>query len=235
MPPSRLEAAIAQVHERIRMACNRVGRDPKSVTLVAVTKTLSRERVEEAIRSGLAVLGENRVQEAQRKIAAIKLPAEWHLIGHLQSNKARLAVPLFRRIHSIDGSRLAEKINEAAAEFDPLGHSPLQVLVQVNVSGEESKSGVAPGDLIPLVETIARLRHISVGGLMTIPPICEGLESTRPFFRNLRQLAEEVAERRIPGVKMNDLSMGMSEDFEVAIEEGATIVRIGRALFGERG
>jgi pyridoxal phosphate enzyme (YggS family) len=240
---------IAAVHERIAAAARRAGRDPADVTLVAVTKTQPPELVAEAIAAGAADLGENRVQEAAAKIAALgdyRAAVRWHLIGHLQRNKARLAAAgeadaqrsLFDLIHSVDSLRLAE----ALARHAPPGRAQ-PILLQVNVSGEASKEGFdlagglenrqALAALLPDVERIAALPGLALRGLMTIAPIVDDPEQARPIFRRLRELRDELA-RRFPQASWDELSMGMTDDFEAAIAEGATIVRVGRAIFGER-
>ncbi len=221
---------LERVQERIRAAARRAGRADE-VTLVAVTKGVPPERIAEAYRAGVRHFGENHVQEFDDKRARLGLPpATWHMVGHLQTNKARRAVELFDRVDSLDSLRLAEKL---AAASQALGRT-LPVLIQVHLGEEETKHGIEPGDLGPLVEQIARLDGLSLEGLMTIPPYLEPAERVRPYFRRLRELAEEIGRRRLPRVAMKELSMGMSHDFEVAIEEGATQVRLGTALFGPR-
>lgn len=221
---------LERVQERIRAAERRAGR-PGSVTLVAVTKLVPPERIAEAYRAGVRHFGENRVQEFDEKRRWLTLPsATWHLVGHLQSNKARRAADLFARVDSLDSFRLAEKLAEAAAGLG----KRLPVLIQVRLGGETTKHGVEPGGVAELVEKCATLDALAIQGLMAIPPFLELPEELRPFFRRLRDLAEELERRRIPGVEMRELSMGMSHDFEVAIEEGATQVRLGTALFGAR-
>ncbi len=232
-----------QVRERIARAAARADRDPAAITLVAVTKTHPPEVIAEAIAAGARDLGENRVQEAALKIpplAAAYPDARWHLIGHLQRNKAKSAIELFDMIHSIDSLRLAETLNRLLEER---AAARLPVLLQVNVSGEASKEGFdLPGGianragleaLLPEVERILALPCLEVRGLMTIAPIVADLEQARPVFRALRELRDELA-RRFPQTAWAELSMGMTDDFEAAIAEGATIVRVGRAIFGER-
>lgn len=232
-----------QVLERIARAAARANRDPAAITLVAVTKTHPPEVIAEAIAAGARDLGENRVQEAALKIpplAAAYPDARWHLIGHLQRNKAKTAIELFDMIHSIDSLRLAETLNRLLQER---AAGRLPVLLQVNVSGEASKEGFdLPGGianragleaLLPEVERILALPCLEVRGLMTIAPIVADPEQARPVFRALRELRDELA-RRFPRAAWAELSMGMTDDFEAAIAEGATIVRVGRAIFGER-
>jgi pyridoxal phosphate enzyme (YggS family) len=222
---------IARVQERIVAACGRSGRHPEYVKLVAVTKTVPPERIREAYAAGLRDLGENRVQEAQAKRSALAdLTATWHMVGHLQSNKARPARELFHWIHSVDSLRLAGKLDQAAAGSG----ERLAVLIEVNLGGELTKSGVREDEVAELAEQVGRLATVELRGLMVIPPFLEDPERVRPYFRRLRQLAQEINSRHLPNVSMQELSMGMSHDFEVAIEEGATMVRIGTAIFGPR-
>lgn len=222
---------ITRVQERIAAACRRAGRSPQDVKLVAVTKTVPPDRIRQAYEAGLRDFGENRVQEAAAKRPALSdLTVTWHLIGHLQSNKARPARELFHWVHSVDSLRVAEKLHQAAV----CSGDRLPVLLEVNLGGEVTKSGVGENEVIPLVEQIAPLETLELRGLMVIPPFFEDPEHARPFFRRLRQLAREVEARGVPNVCMQELSMGMSHDFDVAIEEGATIVRVGTAIFGPR-
>lgn len=227
---SNVGEKVAAVQERARQAALRAGRNPGQVTLIAVTKTVPPERVQEAVACGVRHLGENRVQEARDKRPLVAGDAVWHLIGHLQTNKVRQAVQLFDWVHSLDRAELAEELHRRAVTAE----RRLPVLIQVNVAGEASKSGIAPKDLIDLVHLAARLDGLQVNGLMTIAPLVADPEEVRPVFRRLAQMAAEVDSLGLDGVRMEHLSMGMSHDFEVAIEEGATMVRIGTALFGER-
>ncbi|EFO81569.1 alanine racemase domain protein [Oscillochloris trichoides DG-6] len=233
---------LEQIHARITAAAHRAARHPADITLVAVSKTHSPDHVRAAVAAGCYTFGENRVQEAAPKIAALQdLPRRprWHMIGHLQRNKARLAVELFDLIQSVDSLRLAESLNQHAHD---LGRR-VPILLQVNVSGEVSKEGFAlPGgianhaayaQLSTEIERILTLPNLEVRGLMTIPPLAEEPEASRPYFRLLRELRTDLA-RRWPQANWRDLSMGMSDDFEVAISEEATIIRLGRAIFGER-
>jgi hypothetical protein len=222
---------IAKVEERIANACRRSGRRREDVRLVAVSKTHPPEVIRVAFAAGLRDFGENRVQEAMSKrLALADLPATWHLVGHLQSNKARVARELFHWVHSLDSLRLAEKLAQAAAP----GGAPLPVLIEVNLGGEISKAGIRAGEVAALAEQIAPMETLELRGLMVIPPFLENPEDVRPYFRQLRALAGEIEARKLPSVSMRELSMGMSHDFEVAIEEGATIIRVGTAIFGER-
>ena len=219
---------LAVVRQRIEAAAERSGRVASSVTLVAVSKTMPVETIREAVSAGAGILGENRVQEARDKIAALAGAAQWHLIGHLQTNKAKLAVGLFDRIHSLDSIRLAHELDRHAGEAG----RRVRCLVQVNVGGEAQKDGASEEEVRPLLEEARRLPHVLVEGLMVIPPFLSDPEAVRPFFRRLRVLRDELAKDGFP---LPDLSMGMTHDFEVAVEEGATLVRVGTAIFGSRG
>ncbi len=221
---------LKAVNDRIAAAAKRAGRDPLSVTLVAVTKTVGPEQVRQAVAAGAAVLGENRVQEAKEKFEQLGAVARWHLIGTLQKNKAKYAVRLFDLIHSLDSVELARELDRQAAKTGKVQ----DVLVEVNIAGETSKTGVAPRDAAVLVREAAALSNIRVLGLMTIPPYSEDPEVSRPYFRRLRDLRDAIINENIPGISLRELSMGMSGDFEAAVEEGATLVRIGTAIFGER-
>lgn len=222
--------AVLEVRRRISDAALRKGRNPAGVRLMAVTKTVDDARIREAIAAGVDIVGENYVQEAKRKIAALGREAEWHLIGHLQSNKAKYAVRLFDLVHSVDRLSLAEELNRRSR----LAGVVTAVLIQVSLSGEETKGGISRGEAETLVREVAGMEHLSIRGLMTMPPWFDDPEDARPFFRALRELRDGIREKEIPGVAMDELSMGMTQDYEVAVEEGATIVRIGRAIFGER-
>ncbi len=224
---------LAAVEDRIAAACRRAGRDRSEVTLVGVTKTVTFADVVAASASGLHKFGENRVQEAAAKITAAReaaLAAEWHLIGHLQTNKAKDAAALFDVIQSVDSVRLAEALQKQAEKLQ----RRLDVFAQVNTSAEASKFGVAPGEAMRLAREIAAFPNLHLGGLMTIGALTQDVDKIRDCFRTLRELFEEVLALRLPNTNMRHLSMGMTDDFEIAIEEGATIVRIGRAIFGER-
>jgi len=216
---------IRSVSSRIKAACQRAGRDPSDVNLVAVSKTHPPEIIREAMASGLTVFGENKVQEAESKIAELgRQGLEWHLIGHLQSNKARRAVELFDVIQSVDSTELAQRLDRICGET---GRNSLPILVQVDLAGEATKSGIPAAEFPRLIDVIATCKHLSLKGLMMLPPYFDDPEATRPYFRRLRDLRD----RLMPG---GELSMGMSHDFEVAIEEGSTTVRVGTAIFGER-
>ena len=217
-----IEANLERVRERVARAAARSGRRPDDVLLIGVSKTVDVERIRQALAAGLGALGENRVQEAKTKVEALGRPVPWHLIGHLQTNKARDAVELFDVIHSIDRVELAHAVERRAHALSRV----VDALVEVNVGGETSKGGVAPDGVGALLDALRGLGHLRVRGLMAIPPAVERAEDARSWFRALRELAERH------GVK--ELSMGMSADFEVAIEEGATMVRVGTAIFGAR-
>ena len=226
-----IQENIRRVEARIDAACRRCGRVRSEVKLVGISKTHPAELVRAAFDAGLRDFGENRVQEAKAKRPALAdLDATWHLVGHLQSNKARTARDLFHWVHSIDSWRVAAKLDQSAAPAD----QPLPVLIEVNLGEEVSKSGVRATETLALAEHISRMEKLALRGLMVIPPFFANPEDARPNFRELRALAREIESRNLPNVSMRELSMGMSNDFEVAIEEGATIVRIGTAIFGER-
>lgn len=218
------------IHDRIAAAAHKAGRDPASVRLVAVSKTQPAEAVTEAARAGQLLFGENYVQEFATKAAEVKGPVAWHFIGSLQSNKVKYIAGLVTLIHSVDRLSLAEEIDR---QWGKLGKS-CDVLIQVNIAEEATKSGTTTAGLLDLVRSVARLPHLRVRGLMTMPPFFDDPEGARPYFRELRRLAGEITAAAIPDVTMEELSMGMSGDFEAAIEEGATLVRIGTAVFGER-
>jgi PLP dependent protein len=220
---------LARIRRRMADAAARAGRDENSVRLVAVSKTKPVAMMKEAIQAGVRILGENYVQEAIPKIEAIGPEVQFHFIGHLQSKKARQVVPHFSMIHSVDSIKLAEEISKRSLAMGKV----MDILIQVNVAGEESKFGIRPEELRPLLEEIASLEGAAVKGLMTMPPYFDQPERVRPFFRVLRELAGSL-EGAVKGVTLKELSMGMSGDFEVAIEEGATLVRVGTSIFGER-
>ena len=218
---------LLRVMERMERAARRVGRGPGEVKLVAVSKTVDIARIREAIEAGASILGENYVQEAQTKIEEIGKPVSWHFIGHLQSNKAKIAVRLFDAIHCVDGLALTEDLNRRAQQVN----RKIPVMIEVNLSGEATKFGAEEVKVITLAQGILKLDHLSLEGLMTMPPYFDDPEMSRPYFVQLRALKEKLAKEGIP---LKDLSMGMSNDFEVAIEEGATYVRVGTAIFGAR-
>jgi pyridoxal phosphate enzyme (YggS family) len=225
---------IVTVRERIAAAARRAGRAAEDVTLMAVSKTFPPEKIREAYDAGLRVFGENRVQEFAEKAAALAelSDAEWHMIGHLQTNKAGKAAELFHAVDSVDSLKLAEKLDAAARKL----RKKLPVLIEVNVGGEAAKSGVAAGshELEDLLQAAPRFDVLEFRGLMTVPPFTDDPEGARPFFQQLRELRNAIAARKLPGIAMDELSMGMSHDFEVAVEEGSTCVRVGTAIFGAR-
>jgi pyridoxal phosphate enzyme (YggS family) len=222
---------LEHIRERIRQAAESCNRDPDSIRLVAVSKTVPAETVKEAIEAGATILGENYVQEAREKFDALVLyPVSWHFIGHLQSNKAKYAVRLFDLIHSVDSLKLAHALDKEAKKVDKIQ----SILVQVNLSGEDTKSGITAAETPGLISEISRLENLLIKGLMTMPPYFYQPEKVRPYFAALRNLRDRLKEQSIPDLSMDELSMGMTGDFEVAIQEGATIVRIGTAIFGER-
>lgn len=226
-----MKERLERIKKRIADAATACGRNPTEVRLVAVSKTMSTDRVDQAIAAGATILGENYIQEAREKVNALyDRPVQWHFIGHLQSNKAKYAVRMFDLIHSVDSLKLAKAIDKEARKNDKVQ----AVLVQVNISREETKSGIEASEAIDLLSQIGKLANIRVSGLMTMPPFFDAPERARPFFRELARLRDRIAAANIPGVQMNELSMGMTGDFEVAIEEGATLVRIGTAIFGAR-
>jgi pyridoxal phosphate enzyme (YggS family) len=226
-----LKEKIVQVRERIRRAALDSGRDPESIRLVAVSKTVPAERVEEAIKTGVTILGENYVQEAREKFNLLApYPVSWHFIGHLQSNKAKYAVRLFDLIHSVDSLKLARGLDKQAKKIDKIQ----DVLIQVNVAEDPAKSGVTTENLYTLIKEICSLKNLAVKGLMTMPPFFNAPEKVRPYFKSLRELRDHIKNEGIVNVILEELSMGMTGDFEVAIAEGATLVRIGTAIFGER-
>ena len=233
---SDLAGNIGRVRERVAEAAARSGRRPEAVTIVAVTKGVEPERIAEAVAAGISDLGENRVQEAAAKVAAVSgwngLPAvRWHMVGHLQRNKVRQAASLFSVIHSVDSEHLAADLS-ARTHSGP--HPSIDILLQVNVAGEAHKFGVAPRQAASILREIAGLSGLRVVGLMTIAPQTDDQETVRPIFRRLRELGDELRSSGIAGEEFTHLSMGMTDDFDVAVEEGATMVRIGRAIFGER-
>jgi len=225
---------IAAIRERIEAAARRAGRSAADVSLMGVTKTHPSERIREAYAAGLRLFGENRVQEFSAKAGALAdlAEAEWHMIGHLQTNKAGKTVELFNAVDSVASVKLAEKLDAAARNLG----KKLRLLIEVNVGGEAAKSGIAPDsrELQELLLAAPRFEALEFRGLMTVPPFTDDPEGARPFFRQLRRLRDAFAARKFPAIGMDVLSMGMSHDFEVAIEEGSTCVRVGTAIFGER-
>jgi PLP dependent protein len=227
---TNIAANISTIKQRIAAAVARSNRNPGSIKLLAVTKTIPPHIIEQAIKAGLTAFGENYVQEAREKIAVIGQRVEWHMIGHLQTNKAKYVVNLFDYIHSVDRLELAQEISRRAG----LIGRKINILIEINVSGEQTKSGITAAKSIDLIKEISVLENVSVKGLMTMAPYSDNPENSRPYFSELRNLRDKIISERIAGIQMEELSMGMTDDFEIAIEEGATIVRIGRAIFGER-
>jgi len=228
--PSTVAHNIAVIREKIANAAARSGQNASDVRLMAVTKTVDDDRIMEAIAAGVHIIGESYVQEAKRKIEKMGKGVEWHMIGYLQSNKAKYAVLLFDMIHSVDRIGLAVELDRRAG----MAGCRMKVLIEVNTSGEKTKSGIPLKEAMPLIKEVALLENLSIYGLMTMPPWFDDPEDARPYFAALRALRDRVVEEGIAGVKMKELSMGMSGDFEVAVEEGSTMVRVGRKIFGER-
>lgn len=227
--PDPIEENLRSVRERIHAACQRSGRDPSEIRLIAVTKTFPAETVNRAAALGLHDIGENRVQELREKADAVTFPVRWHLIGHLQSNKAKVAARLCTVIHSIDSLGLAQKLSRELESVD----RNIETLIQVNIGSEEQKSGVSIDAARALAEGLADLPRVRLVGLMTIPPVAD-MDQTRRYFAAMRNLRDRIRD----GMKdenFRELSMGMTDDFEVAIEEGSTMIRVGRAIFGARG
>lgn len=219
------------MRQRIARAAERAGRNPEEITLIVVTKTFDPATIQQAVDAGARDLGENRVQEALDKVDKVKADnLRWHLIGHLQSNKARAAARAFDMIHSVDSADLARRLDRIAGEEE----RRLSILIQVDLAGEAAKSGADERALPEIVEALDAAEHLDLRGLMTLPPFFESPEQTRPYFRRLRELIEGLNEGRPRERRLSELSMGMSHDFEVAIEEGATMVRVGTAIFGAR-
>lgn len=225
---------VAKVGERVAAAAQSSGRNKDEITLMAVSKTFPVESIREAYTAGVRVFGENRVQEFTGKVEAIRdLPdAEWHLIGHLQTNKAAKAAELFQAVDSVDSVRMAEKLNAAAKA----ANKTLAILIEINIGGEAAKSGIAPGsdELEQILQAAPQWQSLTIRGLMTVPPYTDDPEGSRSYFRQLRQIRDSMAARNLPKVTLDVLSMGMSHDFEVAIQEGSTCVRVGTAIFGKR-
>lgn len=227
---SDIAANIAKIHERINSACQRVGRNPEEVSLIAVSKVKPAEHVEEAFQAGQELFGESYVQEFRDKEPLVKAPVKWHFIGGLQSNKVKYLRGKVVMIHSVDRLSLAKEIDRQWRKIGVV----VEILLQVNVGNELSKSGCAAENLESLVRNVAQLSNLKICGLMCIPPHFDEPEQVRPFFRQLRELSSRINALQLPGIEMRELSMGMSGDFEVAVEEGATLVRVGTAIFGAR-
>ncbi len=225
-----LQDNLIQVEQNIEEACRRAGRDRSEVTLIAVSKTKPAETLQEAYDLGVRVFGENKVQEMADKYEVLPKDIRWHLIGHLQRNKVKYIIDKAVLIHSVDSLRLAQTIEKEAKKHNLTAH----ILIEVNVAREESKFGIFPEDLEALVDEIAKLPHIQVDGLMTIAPFVSDPEENRPVFRELRKLSVDISAKKVDNVNMSVLSMGMTNDYQVAIEEGATMVRVGTGIFGAR-
>lgn len=225
-----IAANLEHIHQRIDRACQKSGRNPAEVRLVAVSKIKPAELIEEAFHAGQKLFGESYVQEFRDKQPLITAPVQWHFIGGLQSNKVKYLRGKVAMIHSVDRLSLAEEIDQQWGKIAGIAN----ILLQVNVGDESSKSGCTPADLESLVRQVSRLPNLKICGLMCLPPHADDPERVRPFFRQLRTLAEKIDKLQLPGVAMDELSMGMSDDFEIAVEERATLVRIGTAIFGAR-
>ncbi len=224
-----IQQNIAEIQQKINSAAQKSGRNQEDILLLAVSKTIDAERIQEAVDCGLTELGENKVQEILEKYEKLK-NVSWHLIGHLQTNKVKYIIDKVKMIHSVDSLKLAEEINKRAKQSNVI----MDILVEVNMEQEESKFGVSPEDTLSLIQKIAFLDNIRVKGLMTVAPFVDNPEENRDCFRRMKQLLVDINNEKIDNVHMNVLSMGMSNDFEVAIEEGATIVRVGTNIFGKR-
>ncbi len=226
-----IAARLTALTSRIRTAAAAAGRSAGEIQLVAASKTFPPPAIREAVAAGVSDIGENYIQEARDKYAALQgTPVRWHFIGHLQTNKAKYAVRMFDLIHTVDSYRLAFELDRCAQKINKVQ----SVLIQVNLAGEASKSGVAPEEALPLIRRVAALEHVAVKGLMTLPPYFNAPEKVRPFFTALRRLRDRIAAERLETTGLQELSMGMTGDFEAAVAEGATLVRIGTAIFGER-
>ena len=225
-----IRSNIERLDERITATCTRVGRNPEDVDIVAVAKTVDAAQIREAIAAGIKIIGENKVQEAQRKYSEITDPVRWHFIGHLQTNKVKRVLEFADVIESVDSRRLAEEINHRAASQ----HKIIDIFVQVNTSGETSKFGISPDSVLDFLHALSDLKNIRIAGLMTIGAFLPDPSQVRPCFHKLRKLKDSYNALVPSTPRLNHLSMGMTDDFELAIEEGATLIRIGRAIFGER-
>ena len=225
-----LEQNLQDVQSKIESACKRAGREPKEVTLIAVSKTKPEEMLQTIYDCGIRDFGENKVQELTRKIEALPNDIKWHMIGHLQTNKVKYIVGSVELIHSVDSIHLAKEISKQSVKKDVVSH----ILIEVNVAEEESKFGLKIDEVLSAIKEFSKLPNLKIDGLMTIAPYVINPEDNRNFFRRIKQLAVDISEQNIDNVSMNILSMGMTGDYEVAIEEGATIVRVGAGIFGER-
>lgn len=218
---------LKDINKKIAVACKKSGRDPQDVTLVCVTKGVDPYRMSEVFIHGIKDIGENRVQEALKKKVEVLPGAKWHLVGHLQTNKVKDAIQAFDLIHSVDSIELAQKIDKEAAKIN----KSINILVQVNVSGEEQKYGIRPDTVSDFLRDVSALSNVKILGLMTITPLSDDPEQVRPYLRTLREISETIKSENIPNIEMRYLSMGMSQDYEVAIQEGANMLRIGTAIF----
>jgi len=230
MTEEEIRNNIKIIRERIAGAAARSGRQLSEIRLMAVTKTVEENLIRQALAVGIDLCGENYIQESRLKVESIGHPPQWHMIGHLQTNKAKYAIRLFDMVQSVDRLELAVELDRRARA----GGRTLPILIEVNSGGELTKSGVAPEEALSLIRKIAPLENLSIQGLMTMPPWFDNPETARPYFAALRTLRDRLTAERIERVSLRELSMGMTDDYEVAIEEGATIVRIGRGIFGER-
>lgn len=220
-----------QVKENVKQACKKAGRDPREVTIIAVSKTKPLEMIEELRKEKVKDFGENKVQELREKYEKISWPVRWHLIGHLQTNKVKYIVDKVALIHSVDSVHLAKQINKEAAKHQM---KEVPVLIQVNFAREDTKFGFSPEEAVEAIQEIAALEHVKVKGLMQIAPFVEDPEENREYFRAMKQLSVDIENKNFDNVDMSILSMGMTNDYEVAIEEGATMIRVGTGIFGER-
>jgi pyridoxal phosphate enzyme (YggS family) len=218
------------VRDKVSQAALKVGRNPEDIQIIAVTKTVDIPQMEEAIAAGITAVGENRVQEITKKYPLLKEKVDWHLIGHLQTNKVKYIIDKVKMIHSLDRFSLVKEISKRAQQQGIV----MPVLVQVNVAEEESKFGLKVEEVIPFLKDIVGIKGLKILGLMTMAPFVEDAEEVRYVFRDLRNLAEKITKQAIPGVEMKHLSMGMTNDYEVAVEEGATLIRVGTGIFGQR-
>ena len=229
-PMSDVAANYREIVDRITQAAVSTGRDPRDVKILGAAKAQDVKSIEAAIVAGVLLIGENYVQEARRKRKSLPDSVEWHMIGHLQRNKAKAAVELFDVIESLDNAELARELDKEGRKRN----ARVRALIEINVGGEETKSGIAKAEVADLLRTIGQLDHLSIEGLMTVPPFRQKSEETRSYFSEMRQLRDELQSLQLPNVNLRELSMGMTHDYLIAVEEGATIVRVGTALFGPR-
>src|ERR671913_1302295 len=229
-PMADVAANYREIVDRITQAAVSTGRDPRDVKILGAAKAQDVKTIEAAIVAGVLLIGENYVQEARRKRKSLPDSVEWHMIGHLQRNKAKAAVELFDVIESLDNAELARELDKEGRKRN----ARVRALIEINVGGEETKSGIAKAEVADLLRTICQLDHLSIEGLMTVPPFRQKSEETRPYFSEMRQLRDELQSLQLPNVNLRELSMGMTHDYLIAVEEGATIVRVGTALFGPR-